>query len=72
MRAMMENDAERISRDDVARTARAMIEAYGLDAAQLMRRRMVAIRRRGDHETAALWRAIAEAVETRLDVRGSA
>jgi len=72
MRTMTVNDPESISRDDVARTARAMIEAHGLDAARLMRRRLVAIRRRGDHDTAAVWRAVAEAVETRLDVRAHA
>lgn len=72
MHAVTESDPERISRDDVARTARAMIEAHGRDAARLMRRRLLAIRRRGDHDTAALWRAIAEAVETRLEVRNGA
>jgi hypothetical protein len=69
MRAATEGDSERISYEDVARTARAMIEAYGRDAACLMRRRLVAIRRRGDQETAQLWGAVAEAVDIRLHAR---
>jgi hypothetical protein len=59
-----------ITAADIARAARELVAAYGPDAATLMQRRMRAVRRRGDAESATLWCAVAEAVEEQLAVRG--
>lgn len=63
---------DRISGDDVARAAQTLIAAYGKEAGALMRGRLAKLRRRGDHETAALWHAVAEDVDKRLATRGTA
>jgi hypothetical protein len=59
-----------ITAADIARAARELVAAYGPDAVALMQRRMRAVRRRGDAESATLWCAVAEAVEEQLAMRG--
>lgn len=59
-----------ITATDIARAARELVAAYGPDAAALMQKRMRAVRRRGDAESATLWCAVAEAVEAQLAARG--
>lgn len=52
--------------DEIARAARALVDAYGARAMALMQKRTRAVRRRGDAESAALWSAVAEAVASQL------
>ena len=59
-----------ITAADIARAARELVAAYGPDAAALMQKRMRAVRRRGDAESATLWCAVAEAVRAQLAARG--
>jgi len=61
-----------VSLDEVVRAARELVAAYGPAAGRLMRARMRAVRRRGDAESAALWHAIAQAVDHELGGRGTA
>ncbi len=61
-------NARAIAIDDqeIERTARELVDAYGRRAVDLMRQRTRAVRRRGDAESAMLWSAIAQAVEAQL------
>lgn len=58
--------AAAIDADEIARTARELVDAYGPRAIDLMRKRTRAVRRRGDAESATLWSAVALAVEAQL------
>jgi hypothetical protein len=51
---------------EIARAARELVDAYGPRAITLMRNRTLAVRRRGDAESAMLWSAVAQAVEMHL------
>jgi hypothetical protein len=55
-----------ITAEHIMRAARELVAAYGPSAAELMKRRTRAVRRRGDAESATLWFALAEAVELEL------
>ncbi|MCW5771437.1 MAG: hypothetical protein KIT16_07380 [Rhodospirillaceae bacterium] len=63
---------DEISDDSISRTARELVAAYGAEAAGLMRRRILAVRRRGDSASASLWLAVADAIERELLARRSA
>lgn len=52
--------------DEIERAARALVDAYGSEAIALMQRRTRAVRRRGDVASAALWLALARAVEVQI------
>ncbi len=52
--------------DEIARTARELVDAYGPKAIALMKKRTRAVRQRGDAECAILWSAVALAVEAQL------
>lgn len=56
-----------VDADEIARTARELVDAYGPRASALMRKRTRAVRRRGDAESATLWSAVGRAVEAQLD-----
>jgi hypothetical protein len=55
-----------ITSDEIARAARELVAAYGPDALVLMQKRTRAVHRRGDAESAVLWRAVGAAVEQQL------
>jgi hypothetical protein len=55
-----------ITSDEIARAARELVAAYGPDALALMQKRTRAVHRRGDAESAMLWRAVGAAVEQQL------
>jgi hypothetical protein len=59
-------DAPGVLDDEIERAARALVAAYGPGAIALMQRRTRAVRRRGDEESATLWRALARAVEMQI------
>jgi hypothetical protein len=58
--------AAAIDADEIVRTARELVDAYGPRAIALMRKRTRAVRQRGDAESATLWSAVAAAVEAQL------
>lgn len=66
-------NARAIAIDDqeIERTARELVDAYGRRAVDLMRQRTRAVRRRGDAESAMLWSAVAQAVEAQLALGAS-
>jgi hypothetical protein len=55
-----------IDANEIARTARELVDAYGPGASALMKKRTRAVRQRGDAESAILWSAVALAVEAQL------
>ncbi len=61
----------RVTPDELVRAARALVAAYGPRAVELMEKRTRAVRRRGDGESAALWIAVARAVEKQLSSVGA-
>ena len=56
----------RVTPDAIARAARELVAAYGPKASQLMLKRMHAVRRRGDAQSASLWSAVARATEEQM------
>lgn len=62
----LRGNALRITSGEIARAARELVAAYGADAIALMQKRTRAVRRRGDAESAALWCAVAQAIEEQL------
>ena len=59
----LRGSSSRVTDDDIMRAARELVAAYGPRAGELMRKRMRAVRSRGDAESASLWQAVARAIE---------
>lgn len=69
--APRDRHADAIDPAEIARAARALVDAYGPRAIALMRIRTRAVRRRGDSQSAMLWSAVAQAVEAHLAAKHS-